>query len=251
MNSISETQRQNKINAHVSNMENVLNRNSKMFENMLTTINLIENIKKTVNRLEETLKNLNDNFSNDVRNVDGIFKEQNFIPNDFEEFPGDEVEEEVVISSHSSLQPSIISNIPPNVTENSNYQCNINGCCKKFPNESSLKSHTKRCGLEKKFKCNKEGCCLEFKTKKELEIHFYSHSDERKFSCDLCDCKYKQPSGLSQHKKNKHSLQSTSISINTGSVQNKSGAISIGSITFLIGENSGNPTSPINQPLVI
>lgn len=240
MTSISQTQRQTKINAHISNIENALNRNSKMFENMLSTINLIENIKKTLNRVEETLKNFKDNVSD---------KEQNFIPNDFEEFPGDEVEE-VVISSHSSLQPS---NIPPNVTEKSSYQCNINGCFKKFPNESSLKSHTKRCSLEKKFKCNKEGCCGKFKTKKELEIHFYSHSDERKFSCDLCDCKYKQPSGLSQHKKNKHSGQSTSTSISpTGSVQNKSGAISIGSITFLIGENSGNPTSPIHhQPLVI
>lgn len=161
MTSISATQRQAKINAHVSNMENVLNRNSKMFENMLTTINLIDNITKTINnitktinRVEEILEKLNGSINrmdekfqnvNDIgseENKSSDSEEQDFNTNDFEEFPGDEVEE---------VQPNVTMQIP-----SLNYQCNIDGCFKNFPNESKLKIHMKRCGVEKKFKCHIE-----------------------------------------------------------------------------------------------
>jgi len=214
MTSILSTQLQAKINAHVSNIENVLNRNSKMFENMLTTINLIDNITKTIDnitktidRVEEILEKLNGSINRmdeKFQNVNEIrSEEQDFNTNDFEEFPGDEVEED---------QPNVTIQIP-----SLNYQCNIDGCFKKFQNETKLKIHMRRCGVEKKFKCHIEGCCKAFKTKSELEIHFDSHSNEKKYSCDLCESKYKQKSSLSTHKKT-HRGQSTSISIRIGSL---------------------------------
>jgi len=223
MTSISATQPQAKINANVSNIENVLNRNSKMFGNMLTTINLIDNITKTINRVEEKLngsinrvEEIFENITKTINRMDEKFQNTNEIRSeenkssdvvnieDFEEFPSDEVEE-------------VVSNVQPNVTVslNSNYQCNIDGCFKKFQNETKLKIHMRRCGVEKKFKCHIEGCCKAFKTKSELEIHFDSHSNEKKYSCDLCESKYKQKSTLSTHKKT-HTGQRTLISISIG-----------------------------------
>lgn len=238
MNSISATQQQAKINAYVSNMENVLNRNSKMFENMLTTINLIHNITKTMNRVEEKMQNItktinriDDKIQNAVCGESEENKPSNVINiEDFEEFPGDEVEE--------------VNNIPVN----SNYKCNI--CCNEYPNESKFKIHMKRCRLEKKFECDVEGCDWKFKTSNELRSHLDSHSIEKKYSCDLCECKYKQKSGLSTHKQLKHKGQSESISDSIPS-QNQNHAISIqSSITFLVRENSGN-SSPIHQTHVV
>jgi hypothetical protein len=266
MTSILSTQRQSKINAHVSNLEKKLNMNTKMFGNILATINLIDNITKTINRVEEKLEKLNgsinrveeisenikktinrveeisENITKTINRMDEKFQNTNEIRSeennkpsnvinieDFEEFPGDEVEE-------------------VNIPVNSNYKCNI--CCNEYPNESKFKIHMKRCRLEKKFECDVEGCDWKFKTSNELRSHLDSHSIEKKYSCDLCECKYKQKSGLSTHKQLKHKGQSESISDSIPS-QNQNHAISIqSSITFSVRENSGN-SSPIHQTHVV
>merc|ERR1719509_759395 len=78
-------------------------------------------------------------------------------------------------------------------------ECEV--CQKSCTDNHALKNHMLRHNTEKNFICQ---CGKAFKKKDSLKSHMAMHKGVPDFHCDQCGLKFYAPSGLSNHKKNKH-----------------------------------------------
>jgi uncharacterized Zn-finger protein len=87
------------------------------------------------------------------------------------------------------------------------YACDVDGCEKKFTQNSDMLKHKGAVHKKVPGKYRCEECDYVFTNSGNLRRHRQTHTGERPFACTDCDRKFAQKSNLQQHFDVKHSLE--------------------------------------------
>ena len=79
------------------------------------------------------------------------------------------------------------------------FQCDKDGCKRKFPGEKNLKEHKRRFHKTERCHCPVEGCNKSFKQSWDMESHIRAHNGEE-IKCEYCGKRYSKKSNLFNHR---------------------------------------------------